>query len=284
MKNILTIGAGFIASHLPFPIIKDRLEANEKQIRTILNLYKPDIVINCIGYCGQPNIDACETNKERTIQSNLVIPSILASECNKLNIKLLHIGSGCIYYGESPNLSISLDGPKDMGWREENNPKLEKASLYSKIKYACDLAIGSLPNTCILRIRMPVSSINSPRNLINKLLNYKFVLEHPNSMTFLPDLIRAIDWMIEKEKSGIYHIANPQPLTHIDILSEFQKYYPEHTYTKINNQELEQFITAPRSNCILDTKKLNSEGFEMTNSFVALEQCMKEFVANKRKS
>jgi hypothetical protein len=44
--------------------------------------------------------------------------------------------------------------------------------------------------------------------------------------------------------------------------------------------ELNSVTKATRSNCILDTKKLNSEGFWMEETQVALENCMKEYVKN----
>ncbi len=276
--KVIVVGNGFIASHLKYEIIKDRLFADDFHIAEMLDVHEPDIVINCMGYCGVKNIDDCETNKERTLESNLVIPTILATECNKRNIKMIHIGSGCIFYGESPNIKVSLAGPKDMGWKETHNPKLQNASFYSKIKYACDLAVGNLPNVCVLRIRMPISHKNGPRNLINKLLKYENILEAENSVTFIKDLVRVIDWVIENNKTGIYHVTNPTPMTHIQLLEEYRKYHPEHKYNKINEEQLQNFITAPRSNCLLNTDKLTSEGFAMTPTVQGLEECMASYV------
>lgn len=276
--KILVFGNGFIASHLNYKIIKDRILPNTQYIKELLSYHKPNIIINCIGYTGGHNIDGCEINKERTLESNLTIPTILATECNKLGIKMIHIGSGCIFYGESPNLKVSLQGPEDTGWKESDNPKLEKASFYSKIKYAADLSIGNLPNTCILRIRMPISTKNSPRNLINKMLKYSSVLEAPNSVTFIDDLVKVIDWVIDNNKTGIYHVTNPTPMTHVQLLEEYRKYKPEHKYNIINEQELGQFILAPRSNCFLNTDKLTSEGFIMTPTLEALTSCMFQYI------
>ncbi len=138
--------------------------------------------------------------------------------------------------------------------------------------------MGELPNTAIARIRMPVSHICSTRNLINKLLKYEKVIEQPNSMTFLPDLVRAIDWLIQTDKQGIYHIVNPEPMTHSQILEEYRKYKPEHKYKKITAEELDQIVTAPRSNCILNIDKLTGEGFKMTSAFESLQETMKEYI------
>jgi 3,5-epimerase/4-reductase len=282
--KVLVIGNGFIASHLSYGIFDGRVFADREYIYNLLTYHKPEVVINTMGYCGVKNIDDCELNKERTLESNLTIPTMLATECNKLGIRFIHIGSGCIYYGKSPNKfaigTTQYSIETDFGWKETDDPKLDNASFYSKIKYAADLAINSLPNSCILRIRMPISHKDNPRNLINKLLKYENVIETPNSVTFISDLVKVIDWVIENNKTGIYHVANPTPMTHSQLLEEYRKYHPEHAYNKIDEEGLQKFIVAPRSNCILDTSKLISEGFVMTPTQQALEKCMALYVGS----
>src|SRR5271165_1969441 len=105
MKKIIAVGNGFIANHLRYEIAKEKLLPDNKYIEQWLNVHKPDIVINCMGYCGGPgkNIDQCEIDKERTLLSNTIIPTMLALECMKRNIQFINISSGCVFYGQSPN-------------------------------------------------------------------------------------------------------------------------------------------------------------------------------------
>lgn len=265
-QKVRVIGSGFVSDHLSYEKIPQRLESLE-QIRLILSSYPCDVLINCIGKTGRPNIDQCENNKFETTLANTVIPIMLAEECAKRKIKLIQIGSGCIYFGEPPNKT---------GWNEDDpaNPK----SFYSKSKYACDLAIGSLPNVATLRIRMPISTLDTPRNLINKLRGYKQIIDIPNSMTFMDDLVRCIDWVIDQDISGIWHVTNPEPLTAAQIMKEYQKYVPEHQFEIITKERLDALTKAERSNCILDTSKLKNAGFQMTPSQEALEKCMKQYI------
>ena len=60
-------------------------------------------------------------------------------------VYFLHIGSGCIYYGDSPDPA---------GWKEDDfeNP----IPVYSRAKYAADLVLSTLPNVGIARIRLPI--------------------------------------------------------------------------------------------------------------------------------
>lgn len=295
MKKVLILGNGFIASHLPYEISKYRTSTDEDDIRDLFSYYKPDVIINTIGYCGIKNVDDCESNKSKTNMANIVIPTLLAKICNELNIHFIHIGSGCIFFGPSQNLKTKNEnlqalGPNgwrldsnsnniyEGGWKEEDiaNP----LSHYSKTKYACDLAIGSLNTTTILRIRMPISPLNHPRNLLNKLIKYPKVLEEQNSMTFTDDLVRAADFVIENNKTGIYHIANPQPLTHSVLLDEYKKYVPKHIYETITKEELQNLVIAPRSNCILDCSKIEQEGFKFTDINESIQSTVERFVKN----
>lgn len=282
-KKVLVWGKqGFIGSHLPYEGIKERAYPNLEYLRNTLISYRPNVVINTIGYCGIPNIDQCLENKEKTILTNTVLPLMMATECNAMGIKFIHISSGCIYNGSSPHTLITGDMAHpiktDTGFTEEDfaNPP----SFYATSKYSCDLAFQSLPNVCALRIRMPVSSQASPRNLITKLRGYQNIINAANSMTMVSDLVRCISWCIDHHKTGIYNVVNPEPLTAVNIMNEYQKYYPTHQFNIISLKQLSNLTKDGRSNCILDGHKLKNAGFEMTPSKQALELTMKEYAKN----
>jgi dTDP-4-dehydrorhamnose reductase len=279
--NIRVVGNGFIASHLPYEQM--RIDTGGSYDDLVRSLYwddrnLPNVIINCIGYCGKPNIDACEGYKQETSYANTVLPIMLANACNKQGVRFIHIGSGCIYSGRSPNFDYQTEAfssKKDYGWRE--NDTANPQSYYAKTKYAADLAIADLPNTTILRIRMPVSPKPHPRNLINKLIDYPKVLNEPNSMTFMSDFVRVVQWMIDNDKRGIWHITNPGTLTAADIMTEYQRYVPSHKFETITADQLYKMTTAKRSNCILNGDKLKQAGFKMTPAKDALKETMTEY-------
>jgi dTDP-4-dehydrorhamnose reductase len=287
--KIMTVGNGFIASHLPYDKITARLGNCAFNICNMLEDEKPDVLVNCIGFCGVPNIDQCEIEKEKTLNANTVVPILLAQACNNMGIHMVHIASGCIYCGKSPNYipyEFSASGKSedykpytmDPGWKETDiaNP----ASYYAQTKYACDLAIAPYDNVSTLRIRMPISPKPSPRGLIAKLRGYKSVIDIPNSMTMVSDLVRCIDWVIQGRKTGIYNVVNPEPITAAQIMQEYQKHVSSHQFEIISGEQLDQITKAKRSNCILDGSKLKNAGFTMTPSQQALEECMKVYIKN----
>jgi|SRR6185436_12834779 len=281
--KILTIGNGFIAHHLPYPILEVKIQYNDYSIDRLFEVYKPDVLINCIGKTGVPNVDWCESNKEITATTNTALPILLAEKCSKKSVHLINIGSGCIYFGKSSNIYLGSSriehSASDIGWKENDfaNPK----SFYSRTKYACDLVLEDMPHVTTLRIRMPISEKNHPRNLINKLIGYKQIIDIPNSVTFIKDLQNCVQWCIENNKSGIFHVTNPQPLSAVQIMMEYKKYVPEHTFEVITEQQLDNLTIAKRSNCILNTDKLREAGFEMTPSHDALSYCMAKYILNK---
>ena len=105
---------------------------------------------------------------------------------------------------------------------------------------AADLALGDMQHVSILRIRMPISEKDTPRNLINKLIGYKKVIDIPNSVTFMNDLVSCIDWAVNNKPGGIFHVVNPQPLTAAHIMNVYKKYVPEHVFGIINEDQLNQ--------------------------------------------
>lgn len=290
--KILTLGNGFVADHLPYQKIIERFSSNEKRVQELLGYYKPDVLVNCIGKTGRPNVDWCESNKTETYMANVTLPLMIAEWCEKHSVQLIHIGSGCIYFGESPNHSDHLVqmmsgrnvayGLLDLGWKETDfaNPQ----SFYSKTKYACDLLLGEMPHVTTLRIRMPISTKNDPRNFINKVRGYKQVIDVPNSVTFMDDLVACVDWAIDNSKIGTYHVTNPEPLTAAQVMKEYQKYDSDHKFEIMSVKQLDAMTAAKRSNCILNTDKLNKAGFFMTPSNEALKACMSVYANNVREN
>lgn len=283
--KISVAGAGFVSDHLSYPKILDRFELNIKQIESILDKEKPDVLINCIGRTGRPNIDWCEVNMEETASVNIALPILLAEICAKKSIHLIHIGSGCIFFGKSPNVIVGIQqiSPYEMfevdtGWNESDfaNPK----SFYSKTKYACDLALGQMKNVSILRIRMPISAQDNSRNFINKIRGYRQIIDIPNSVTFMDDLVKCISWVATGNHTGIFHVVNPQPLTAAQVMTEYQKYDSNHKFEIIDESQLDLLTLAKRSNCILNGDKLKKIGFYMTSTELALSNCMAKYVKN----
>ena len=87
---------------------------NPYKLRSYLVSNQSKILINCAGFTGKPNVDACESAKYKCLQGNAVFPGIIREVCEDIKIPWGQVSSGCIYSGRRP------DGK---GWREEDGGK-----------------------------------------------------------------------------------------------------------------------------------------------------------------
>jgi 3,5-epimerase/4-reductase len=99
------------------------------------------------------------------VRDNLFAPISLALMCKKRNIHYTYLGTGCIYTYEN---NVSTKEPNVL---ETTLPNF-KGSKYSLVKSYTNNLINMLP-VLHLRIRMPITSEKSHRNLIDKIVNYK---------------------------------------------------------------------------------------------------------------
>ena len=207
-------------------------------------------LINCVGYTGKPNVDACENDKQKCWDLNVTFPTILANFCLQNNIKIINVSSGCIYDGpkmytedDDPNFGISNGG----------------SSWYSKTKHAAELCLSAYPNVYTLRIRMPIcNDFNSSKNYLTKLLKYNNLLQETNSKTVIEDLAHMVNRLINIRTipTGIYNCVNPEPLSTKEVTEILDKYGMWNPHWKfINYEQLKEHITANRSNCVLSVDK-----------------------------
>lgn len=278
--KILIIGKGYVGTRCYESWKEEAVLATEKiyevgGVIKLLEEHQPDVVLNAAGVRGKPNVDWCETHQLETIMGNTKLPIIIAEACQKKNIYLLHIGSGCIFYGESPD---------QKGWRETDfaNP----SAIYSKSKYAADLALATLPNVGIGRIRMPIDSMPFPGNLIDKLASFGKVIDVENSVTIIEDMIKVFYELLTKKASGIFHVTNPGTIRHRDIL----KFYEEFVDSKHKNEWIDEkelvtqgFAKKARSNNIMQSENLEKLGITMRPIEEAIIDTMKQYAENQKK-
>lgn len=239
---------------------------NIGEVDRVLKEEKPDIVINCAGKTGKPNIDWCEDNKEETMYSNIVGPLVLARECLEKGILLVHLGSGCLYQGDN----------NGDGFSEEDVPEIRDIpSFYSLTKFMSEYVLKQFP-VLQVRLRMPIDSEKNPRNFITKITNYEKVINEPNSMTSIDDFISTTITLAEKKKTGIYNVTNPGAITHKEILDMYRELVDHNfKYELIDTKDLN--TKAGRSNCILNTDKLENEGMDLPEIHEVMRSILKEY-------
>jgi dTDP-4-dehydrorhamnose reductase len=251
MTKLLIIGNGFIGSKVKSKFCDSTLSSHINSVEDMLNeinTHKPRVVINCAGKVGINTIDWCEDNRQETFEGNVLLPLNIARACEQTNTKLVHIGTGCIYDGDNSG----------KGFDENDYPNFG-GSFYSQTKIMSESLLKDF-DVLQLRIRLPIDSAPGPKNFISKITKYKKVIDIKNSMTYLDDFLTATEILIEKNKSGIYNVTNPGPMSHSEILNLYKEYVDSNfEYETISLEELHSFTKAKRANCILNTEKLEKE-------------------------
>jgi 3,5-epimerase/4-reductase len=210
-------------------------------------------VVLAAGLTGRPNVDWCEDHKRDVLSTNVIGPGILADITWRRNLHLTYLGTGCIYEYDATH---PLGGP---GFTETDTPNFAK-SFYSYSKIMTENLLKEFPNTLILRIRMPLSDDLHPRNFITKISRYAKVVNIPNSMTVLHDLVPVIPDMMQRRLTGIYNFCNPGVISHNEILDLYREYIdPTFHYENFSLEEQAKILKAGRSNNCLDTSKLSRE-------------------------
>src|SRR3989338_1310616 len=138
--------------------------------------------------------------------------------------------------------------PDPKGWREDDHAN--PSATYSRSKYAADLLLSTLPNVAIV-----------------------------------DDLIEVVKQVMEKRGVGVFHATNPGTMRHRDLIRLYDELVDlSHTNEWISNDDLVTLglATKGRSNCILQSTRLQALGVTMRPIEIALRDCMEKYAAAVR--
>lgn len=182
--------------------VKDNLKLESEIIRI-----KPNYIVNCIGILinGSKNI-------KNTIYINSYLPHLLSSISAKINAKLIHISTDCVFSGKKGKY-IEYD-------EKDGN------DIYSKTK-----ALGEVIDNVNVTLRTSVIGLELKLN--GEGLFHWFMKQHGvingftkaiwSGITTL-ELAKAIKWAIENNITGLYHLTNNKSINKNDLLNLFKKY------------------------------------------------------------
>eukprot|EP00877_Chromochloris_zofingiensis_P000467 jgi/Chrzof1/10420/UNPLg00346.t1 len=196
-----------------------------------------------------------EIERVETIRSNVIGCLNLADVCLSKGLHMTYYGTGCIFHYDD---EFTIESGK--GFKETDKPNFT-ASYYSYTKAMVESLLKEYPNVLTLRVRMPiVADLVYPRNFITKIIKYDKVINIPNSMTVLPELLPLSIKMAKRGLTGIMNYTNPGAISHNEILRLYKDYIdPDFTWKNFSVEEQAKVIVAPRSNNLLGTQRIESE-------------------------
>ena len=238
----------------------DNLEGLNKEV----NDYNPTHIVSFIGRTHGKiddkvftTIDYLEQKGKlfENVRDNLYSPLVLANLCEKKNIHLTYLGTGCIFKFDEEHPF----GEESNGFTEESNPNFYGSS-YSIVKGFTDKLMKLYSsNTLNLRIRMPITGSKNSRNFITKITTYEYICSIPNSMTVLPELLPYVLDMMINNKTGTINLTNPGLISHNQILEMYKEIVdPNFTWKNFSQEDQAKILDSDRSNNYLDTQKLKN--------------------------
>ena len=122
---------------------------------------------------------------------------------------------------------------------------------------------------------------------MTKIAKYEKVVNIPNSMTILHEMLPASLAMAQAALTGVYNFTNPGVISHNEVLDLFKKYIdPTFEYSNFTIEEQAKILKAARSNNELDATKLlrdMPEGVVINDIKTAFDLCFQRMKANLEK-
>ena len=229
-KKVLVLGVTGLIGHQVFNIFKksdnyevigvayrNKLDSDtilidardEVKFISYISDIKPDYIINCIGIL----IDGANKNPENAIFLNAFMPHRLMRLANKINAKLVHISTDCVFSGN------------------KKTPYLEDDEKDGKDTYAKTKGLGEFVSQNHLILRTSVVGPELKRDgeeLFHWFMSQKCTINGFkktiwSGVTTL-ELAKAVRWAVENNIVGLYHVTNNSSICKHDPLVLFKKH------------------------------------------------------------
>lgn len=216
MKILGTGLTGLVGSRI-VELLSDRCEfessevdiTSRDEISKKVQASKASIVLHL---AAKTDVDSCELDKELKDQGEAWRVNVLGTEnvalaCSRTNKKLIYVSTDFVFDGENP---------PDGGYSEEEVPN--PINWYGQTKYEGEKIVqGSNTHWAIVRIAYPYRACfkrnDFARSIISKLQRGEkitAITDHVMTPTFIDDIAGALETLIFKNATGIFHLVGRQ--------------------------------------------------------------------------
>ena len=230
---------------------------NQKQVDQALSKVKPTTVIHLAAFTDVSK--AFEQNGDKkglVYKVNTLGTRNIAKACKKHNHYLIHVSTDFVFDGQKNDFYTEEDQPKPIEWYGQTKLWAEQEVVNS----GCQHVITRLAFP--FRSRFP-GKLDLVRTMIEKLKTnslYPMFNDQIITPTFIDDISQVFEIFIQKNPSGIYHLAGSTPISPFDLAKKistvfdikadikpgsFKEYLkkdprPRQQYSKISNDKLNQ--------------------------------------------
>lgn len=247
METLVTGGSGLVGSrfveltkHGDEIITPTSEELDITDINALRLYFSSHSIRTIVNFAAYTNVGLAEkmrrSNDNDCYRLNVVGPQNLAVMAEQHYAKLIQISTQMVFSGET--------GPYDEYTKTEKDDS--KLTYYGLTKREGEKAarLGT-----IVRINHPVRAkherldcLRTPLRKFDEGTLYPIVIDQNIKLTFIDELVAALDIIIERPVSGIFHVATPDVTTPLEIISYFIGQVrgqvdplPQTTLEKLNN-------------------------------------------------
>jgi dTDP-4-dehydrorhamnose reductase len=205
--KILILGRGGWLGGRFYDFLKEKnieVATNPFDINSI-NILDPDVGA-VVNFAASADIDWCEKNKNIAFWNNVLGAANIARTCKGHGVKHIFLSSACILRSKDEN---------DVKYEDDIPSPI---SFYGETKMIAEKLIQEIdPTSLILRLRIPISEIPHPRNMLNKFVNYNKLINSQESFSVVEDILPKLLDLIQLDTSGIYHLANEGTISPAEV-------------------------------------------------------------------
>ena len=182
---------------------------DEKNFIVKITGIRPHYIVNCIGIL----INGSDVDSENAIFLNSYMPHRLTRLADKINAKLIHISTDCVFSGDKKKPYVETDEKDGRG-------------VYAKSK-----GLGEVVNDKHLTLR---TSVVGPElktdgeELFHWFMNQQGEISGITKTIWTGvttiELAKAVKWSIDNNITGLYHVTNNSSISKHELLKLFQKH------------------------------------------------------------
>jgi dTDP-4-dehydrorhamnose reductase len=269
-----------------------------------LRTMRPRFLVNAASYSGNGSGRMSETEREKMMAANAILPQMIARVCMMTNTPWGHISSGAIYTGAKVLRHGGLEVEKNLGrpevidlfeahperfhgfteWDEPNfSFRAGLCSFQSGTRALAEEAIRDIGQSYIWRVRQPFNEREESCNWLSRMRREDEVRDCVNSFSHLEDCVKAALDLWEMEAPfGIYNLTNPGAMTMRHLAEEMRRVLKSGPHLLAT--EKEESAREPQSHCILDAAKLLKTGVKMRPLSEAFEDCLDRLRLTSRRA
>lgn len=219
-SNILiTGGYGRIGSLMTFGIKPTRKQldiSDVKSIKKAFEIYKPSVLLHLAALT---DISLCQQYPDRAYEVNVMGTFNIAKLCKEKGVKIVYMSSCTIF-----------DGIKKTPYNENDKPA--PIHVYGQTKTIGEWIVQDMiPNYLIIRTGWLFGNNKENKGFfslcLNSLRNNKdftvTTLDRLGSPTYIPDLVKTINQLINRNAEGVYHVVNKGKVSYFEIGEEIRK-------------------------------------------------------------